>query len=75
MKIIMDQQKKQIFWNIVNSLLAGVLVILGSCASGGLTWNGLGLAVVAGLTVAVTKFKSFWEKEEGDYTKIFSFVA
>ena len=75
MKIIMDQQQKQIFWNIVNSLLAGALVILGSCASGGLTWESFGLAVVAGLTVAVTKFKSFWEKEEGDYTKIFSFVA
>ena len=50
----------QITWNIVNSLLAGSLVFLGTCLDGELTSRGVVAALMVGLIVAITKFKEFW---------------
>jgi hypothetical protein len=67
--------KKEIIWNIVNSLLAGVLVFLGSLTSGEINWKGVGLALIASALVAVTKFKDYWNGEQKEYsTKLFRFV-
>lgn len=68
-------QKKEIIYNVVNSLLAGLLVFLGACTSGGITSKGIFAAVVASLVVAVTQFKNYWDSEKKEYSsKIFMLV-
>ena len=58
--------KDEIIYNLINSALAGGLVILGSLTSG-FSWNGVCAGVVAGLVVAVAKFKNYWKTQEGEY--------
>jgi len=58
---------KEIVWNIVNSLLAGLLVFVGGCAAGALSWNVVGAAGIAAAAVAVAKFAEYWKKEEHEY--------
>lgn len=71
----MKSQKKEIIWNLVNSALAGALVFLGALASGGVNSTSICTAIVASLAVLVTKFKSYWESEEGEYkSMLFNFV-
>jgi len=60
--------KSEIIWNIVNSLLAGVLVLLGSLADGQITTNGFMVAFIASAIVAFSQFKEYWQKEEKEYT-------
>ncbi|MCK9595423.1 MAG: hypothetical protein M0R35_07100 [Candidatus Omnitrophica bacterium] len=75
-KLISQKNKKEIFWNIINSFLAGSLVFLGSLSSGRLSWQGIVFGLIASFIVAITKFQNYWKKEESEYckTKIFSFV-
>ena len=72
----MKKQKQEIIWNIINSLLAGALVLLGSVADGDWSAKGLCIALAAALIVAVTKFKDYWTGEEKDYkhTGLFTFI-
>ena len=68
-------QKKEIVWNIVNSGLAGALVLLGSLTSGEITPNGFLVALVASLIVACSQFKDYWSNEKSEYsTKLFSII-
>lgn len=68
-------QKNEILWNIVNSLLAGGLVFLGACTAGNIDFEAAITALVAAGIVAITKFQNYWGKEEGEYsTKLFSFI-
>ena len=53
----------EIKWNIINSVLAGGLVFLGAIADGNITFQGFCAAVIAGLLVALIKFKDFWGKK------------
>ena len=71
-----EQQKQQIIWNIVNSLLAGGLVLLGNFTSGSFSLGGLCIAIATAGAVALTKFSDFWKAEQSEYcnTKLFSFV-
>jgi hypothetical protein len=50
---------KEITWHIVNSLLAGALVFLGACTSGGLTQDSVLAGILAAALVAVTKFYDY----------------
>jgi len=71
-----ENQRKKIFWNLVNSGLAGLLVFLGSLTAGELSWKGVLMSVITSLIVAVTRFYDFWKKEEKEYTaKIFNFLG
>jgi hypothetical protein len=75
-KLINEKNRKEIFWNLVNSLLAGGLVFLGALINGGFSWQGLLVGLGAAGIVAVTKFKDYWQKEEGEYCKaLFNFVG
>lgn len=67
---------KEIIWNIVNSLLAGGLVLLGACADGSLTLKGFIAALIAGGLVAVNQFKDYWSSEKPEYCspKMFNFI-
>lgn len=63
-------------WNIINCVLAGILVLLGACADGSITFRGFVVAVVASLIIAITKFRDYWLKEESEYTsRVFNFIT
>lgn len=68
--------KKEIIWNVVNSLLAASLVFLGGLSTGHFSIGSLITAGVAGGIVALTKFAAYWQKEKKEYqSKIFNFVG
>lgn len=67
--LITDENKKEIFYNIVNSILAGALVFVGSIADGNITKEGLMIAVGVSSVVALTKFKNYWSEEKREYCK------
>lgn len=70
------QMNKEICWNIINSLLAGALVLLGNFSSGEFTFKGLLIAFIAALIVGIVQFKNYWDSEKPEYcnTKLFSFI-
>lgn len=73
----MENNKKEIIWNIVNSLLAGALVLLGAFTTGHITLESFWIALIAALIVAVTQFKDYWISEKDEYCakpKAFGFV-
>lgn len=73
-QIITDENKKEIFYNLVNSLLAGGLVFFGSLTGGNITLIGCFSAFAASAIVFLTKFKNYWDKEKPEYSKkIFAF--
>jgi|GEM_PF-4408235 hypothetical protein len=67
-KKIFSKNKEEIFYNLINSALAGGLVFLGSLTTGEITLKGICLSFVAALAVALTKFKEYWEKEKDEYS-------
>jgi len=74
-KSVLKKNGDEILWNLINAGLAGGLVFLGSCTSGGLSLEGIFAGLIAAAIVAVTKFKDYWGKEQGEYSsKIFNFV-
>jgi len=74
-KLLSDEQKKEIFYNIVNSGLAGLLVFLGACLNGGITLKSIFLGLITGLIAAAVKFKDYWDGEKTEYsTKLINFV-
>lgn len=65
---------------IINSILAGVLVMLGGMSNGEMSTQTLYFSFVAGAIVAVTQFKTYFEKkQETKQTKpsptLFNFVG
>jgi len=63
------KRRKRRFWNIVNSGLAGGLVIFGALLSGELTFKVVIAAIIAGGLAAVVQFKHFWDSEKKEYYK------
>lgn len=68
-KSVIEKNKEEIKWNIINSLIAGVLVLFGSFTSTGFTFtlNGILSAICGALIVAVTKFSEYWKTQEKEY--------
>lgn len=64
--------------NIVNSLLAGALVFLGSCSTGEIDQKSIIIAISASFIVAITQFKDYLIKSEQldcpGQTKLFNFL-
>ena len=52
--------KQEITWNLINSALAGALILLGALTQGDITIQAICAAVVAGLIVFITKFREYW---------------
>jgi len=68
-------QKREIIWNIVNSGLAGLLVLLGAFTAGNITLESICGAVAAAFVVAIIQFKEYWAGEQGEYSaKLFTFM-
>jgi hypothetical protein len=74
--LVSDQNKKEIFYNLVNSGMAGGLVFLGACTNGGISREGIVAGIIASLIVAITQFKNYWDSEKKEYSsvKLFAFV-
>jgi hypothetical protein len=72
-EIVTSQQRKEIFYNIVNSLISGALVFLGTIVGADFKFTAEGVCVALGvaLIVCLTKFKSYWDGESGEYSKNF----
>lgn len=71
-----NSQKKEIVWNIINSGLAGILVLLGALTAGEISVESFCIALVTALIVALTQFKNYWQGEEKEYrtTKSYGFM-
>lgn len=73
-----NSQKKEVFYQVINSLLAGSLVLFGACSTGNpITWSSLGLAFGAASVTAISQFKKYWESQAGEYTqtKLLTFIS
>jgi hypothetical protein len=70
------KQKNEICWNLVNSGIAGALVLFGSFTTGKLTWESFVIAGFAAVVVFITKFSTYWSSQEGEYKtpKLFKFL-
>jgi hypothetical protein len=62
-----NSQKKEIMWNLINSGLAGVLVLLGALTGGEISLRSICIALLTAVIVAVTQFKNYWQSEEKEY--------
>lgn len=69
LNLITKQNKKEIFYNLVNSAIAGGLVFLGALLNGGFDWKAVFLGAVAGAITALIKFKDYWDGESPEYCK------
>lgn len=63
----MSKKKRQlrnqtIKYNIINSLIAGGLVLFGTFSDGSITWQGFLTALGAAGVVALNNFKEFWQR-------------
>ena len=63
----MNSTIKEIIWNLVNSLLAGCLVMLGAFSTGNISWQSFCIAIIAGFVVAINQFKDYWGFEKDEY--------
>ena len=72
----MSPQNKEIIWNIVNSLLAGGLVLVGSLASvQEITIEAFIAAILAFTITFIIQFKNYWDSEKPEYqNKLFKFI-
>jgi len=75
MKNIFEENKNEIIWNLINSVLAGGLVFVGAFADGNITRIELIISAAASLIVLITKFKDYWTSQESEYSKkVFKFL-
>ena len=71
----MKKQTKEICYNLINSLLAGLLVFLGAFTTGKIDTETFFIAFVASAIVFITKFKDYFDGEAGEYSnKLFNFI-
>jgi hypothetical protein len=67
--------KKEIIWNIVNSLLAGSLVFFGAFTTGNISLESVCIAFGTSAIVAIIKFRDYWTTQEGEYKcNAFNFI-
>ena len=68
------KEKQEIRWNLINSGLAGLLVLFGSFTTGMVTWQSLLAALAAAMIVAITKFRNYWISAKPKNNFVFSFI-
>jgi len=74
-KSVFKTNKEEIVWNLINSGIAGILVFLGACSTGELSYRGLIVAIVAAGTIFVAKMRDYWLTQKKEYqTHIFNFI-
>lgn len=70
-----EKNKHEIFYNLINSALAGGMVFVGTIADGKVTPGEMLASFGAAGIVALIKFKEYWAGEKGEYSsKLFSWI-
>jgi len=64
----------EIKWNLINSALAGGLILVGALSTGDISIQSFLAAVVAGVAVFLTKFKDYWSSTKRKNLIIFNFI-
>lgn len=76
--VSIKSQASIIVWHIVNSLIAGGLVMFGALVSTGhITLESFGVAVATGGVTALIQFRDFWNEEKPMFcntNKLMSFI-
>lgn len=72
--LINKGNKREILYNIINSLLSGMLVFLGAFSDGDITVKGVIVALIASAAIAVTLFKDYWGTQKKEYVGLFKFI-
>jgi len=71
----LKKNKYEIYYNLINSGIASLLVLLGALSTGKLNSESIWIAIFAALIVAVSKFKEYWDGEKKEYLKAFNFIS
>lgn len=66
------KEKKEIFYYIINSFLAGALVLLGAFSTGIINQEAIFTAIIVSVMIGVTKFKEYWDGEQKEYVYNFA---
>lgn len=77
LKHIDKDNKNEMMWNLINCFLAFMISFLSILiATNEITMKGFGIAFVTGMIVGITRFQTYWSKEEKEYqnNKIFRFL-
>lgn len=67
--LINEENKKEIFYNSINSVLAGSLVFFGALLNGGFDIKAVIIAIITAAITAIVKFKDYWDGEKSEYCK------
>lgn len=75
--MVKHNQSKEVFWNIVNAVLAGCIALFSSLITllsekeltGDNIAKAVSIAAVTSALVALYKFQTYWQKEENDYCR------
>lgn len=72
----LSRNKDQIFWNLINSAIAGSISFFSALlAVGEINARVIFIAFAASALVAIQKFKHFWDGEKDEYVgKSFNFL-
>ena len=67
-KVINFRMRRKIIYNVVNVLLFGLALFIGSViGSGSITLKGVVVAFLGSFLATIIKFNQFWEKEQPDF--------
>ena len=74
---MISEENKQIIWKVINCVIAGLLVFLGSCSNGDITSQTIIYASIASAITAIAQFQVFAKQKEESYSKpkIFNFIS
>ena len=64
------QNKHEILYKLINSLLSGFIAFLGAISDGQITASGIMVCIFVSLSIAVIQFKQYWETQESEYKKV-----
>lgn len=67
---------KEILWNLINALLAGLISLTSSSlVQGEISVKGFCIALVIAVSIGVVQFKNFWDAEKPEYcNKLFNII-
>jgi len=70
-----DKNKHEIYYNLINSLLAGAMVFVGALADGKLSGHEILASLGAAGVVALIKFRDYWNTQKNEYvSNLFTWV-
>lgn len=68
-KKTIEKNRNEIFWNIINAVLAGAISFFSALlATGELTFKVVMIAVFAAFLVALCRFQEYWKSEKKEYS-------